>query len=377
MNPARCVVPFLAVLAVIAPAQSPAPAAGSSVQATPGTPSPHTAPQSDALPTDPAALLSLAAQQNGLHGAKLQPWHAHATFRATSPQGEVSQQGTVEEWWAGENLYKLILSSGNAQRIIYSTSHGRVAVKSDANLPVALGSVEALALWPIPDPTPEQLRHSHLEIVPAKTAEHAFTCVLQTFLSPDGRAMAIRNASGKLDTAITQYCFDQGSAILRTRTDRFGTWIFNSVERFQGQYVAREVDLSWAAGAKWNVTFDTLEVMPSLNSADVTPAADAVLVPYALTVPVSAGVMAGDRIAGDAPPYPEDAERNLIQGTVVLQALILKDGTVGDLSVISGPAPLQQPALNAVKTWCYAPYWFQGQPVDVRTQINVVFQLHR
>jgi len=50
---------------------------------------------------------------------------------------------------------------------------------------------------------------------------------------------------------------------------------------------------------------------------------------------------------------------------------------VKELHIVSGPGPLQQAALDAVSTWRYRPYLLNGQPVEVRTQINVIFTLAR
>ena len=90
---------------------------------------------------------------------------------------------------------------------------------------------------------------------------------------------------------------------------------------------------------------------------------------------VSAGVVAGNKIGGVNPTYPPIAKAAHIQGTVVLSALISKQGTIEDLRVVSGPAMLRNAALEAVRTWRYKPYILNGQPVQVETQINVVFSL--
>jgi protein TonB len=60
---------------------------------------------------------------------------------------------------------------------------------------------------------------------------------------------------------------------------------------------------------------------------------------------------------------------------VVLQATISKEGRVANLRVVSGPAMLQQAALDAVKDWRYKPYLLDDVPVEVETTINVVFTL--
>lgn len=90
---------------------------------------------------------------------------------------------------------------------------------------------------------------------------------------------------------------------------------------------------------------------------------------------ISAGVAAGQRTGGDMPHYPAIAKAAHIQGTVVLQATIAKEGTIENLRVISGPPMLQAAAMDAVRTWTYKPYLLNGDPVEVETQVNVVFSL--
>jgi periplasmic protein TonB len=92
-------------------------------------------------------------------------------------------------------------------------------------------------------------------------------------------------------------------------------------------------------------------------------------------VAVSSGVMAGNRIGGENPSYPAIAKAARIQGTVVLQATISKNGTIENLRVISGPPMLQSAAMQAVQGWRYKPYLLNGEPVEVETQVNVVFSL--
>ena len=75
------------------------------------------------------------------------------------------------------------------------------------------------------------------------------------------------------------------------------------------------------------------------------------------------------------PPYPPLARQARIQGMVVLQAVIGKDGTIQNLRVVSGHPMLAQAALEAVKQWRYKPYYLNGEPVDVDTTINVNFTL--
>jgi protein TonB len=75
------------------------------------------------------------------------------------------------------------------------------------------------------------------------------------------------------------------------------------------------------------------------------------------------------------PVYPPDAKKAKIQGTVVLQAVVGKDGDVKNLRVLSGPQELQQSALDAVRQWKYRPYLLNGDPVEVETTVNIVYSL--
>jgi TonB family protein len=76
-----------------------------------------------------------------------------------------------------------------------------------------------------------------------------------------------------------------------------------------------------------------------------------------------------------APVYPPEAKAAGVQGTVVLEATINKEGRVENLKVISGPEMLQKASLDAVKNWVYKPYLLNGSPVEVKTTINIIFTL--
>jgi periplasmic protein TonB len=103
-----------------------------------------------------------------------------------------------------------------------------------------------------------------------------------------------------------------------------------------------------------------------------------VAVPKAVTpqrVRVSQGVSQGLLIKKVQPPYPPLARQARIQGNVVLQAEISKEGTIQNLRLISGHPMLTQSAIEAVKQWRYRPYYLNGEPVEVETQITVIFSL--
>lgn len=92
-------------------------------------------------------------------------------------------------------------------------------------------------------------------------------------------------------------------------------------------------------------------------------------------VSVPAGVMSGNKIGGANPRYPTAAKKDKIQGTVVLDAVIGKDGSIHKLTVVSGPKELRKSASDAVRTWKYKPHLQNGHPVEVETKINVIYTL--
>jgi protein TonB len=90
---------------------------------------------------------------------------------------------------------------------------------------------------------------------------------------------------------------------------------------------------------------------------------------------VGGNVQQARLIARPTPAYPPLARQARIQGTVRLQAIIAKDGTVSQLEVLSGHPLLVQSALDAVRQWRYQPTLLNGEPVEVVTTIDVVFTL--
>jgi protein TonB len=92
-------------------------------------------------------------------------------------------------------------------------------------------------------------------------------------------------------------------------------------------------------------------------------------------VRVSQGVSQGLLIKKVQPAYPPLARQARIQGQVLLQAEISKDGAIQNLRLISGHPMLAPSAIEAVKQWRYKPYYLNGEPVEVETQITVIFSL--
>ncbi len=75
------------------------------------------------------------------------------------------------------------------------------------------------------------------------------------------------------------------------------------------------------------------------------------------------------------PNYPMLAKQMKVQGAVVLEALIGRDGNIQDLHVLSGPTILSTAAREAVKQWRFRPYLQSGEAVETEARITVNFTI--
>jgi TonB family protein len=132
-------------------------------------------------------------------------------------------------------------------------------------------------------------------------------------------------------------------------------------------------------------------VRPGNNSVkvDMQPQESASLQPAPILqedVPASITVDAAERdpIAGRStdlvshsvqPGYPMLARQMKVQGSVILQALIGRDGLIQDLKILNGPPILANAALEAVKQWHFRPHYEGKEPVETQAKITVNFTI--
>ena len=132
---------------------------------------------------------------------------------------------------------------------------------------------------------------------------------------------------------------------------------------------------------EWNISGSSKESVESavstlnaITAAAPKPAPETEA-PPPIDVPKSA-MSPQDMVIKKVPPvYPQGARHDHIEGTVVMSAVISKEGNVSDVEVLDGPLELAVSAVNAVRQWKYRPYLQGGQPVDIRTQVQVNYEL--
>lgn len=114
-------------------------------------------------------------------------------------------------------------------------------------------------------------------------------------------------------------------------------------------------------------------VLGSIASAGAITSMPKIATPQ--RVRVSSGVQSGLLVRKVQPSYPPLARQARIQGSVILQAQISKNGDIENLQLVSGHPMLAPAAIEAVKQWKYKPYLLNGEPVEVETTVQVNFSL--
>jgi protein TonB len=90
--------------------------------------------------------------------------------------------------------------------------------------------------------------------------------------------------------------------------------------------------------------------------------------------PVSVPELAERTLISDQPPMSYPASAKGQQGTVILQVLIGRDGTVQDAKFLQGSLAFARTAIDGVRQWKFKPYTMNGRPVSVQTTLTIKFK---
>ncbi len=93
------------------------------------------------------------------------------------------------------------------------------------------------------------------------------------------------------------------------------------------------------------------------------------------TLRISQGVSQGLIVKKVQPLFPPQARQLHLEGKVELQANISPSGSISSVKQLSGDPVLGRAAMDAVRQWKYKPYYLNGEPVEVETQVTVIFKL--
>ena len=119
-----------------------------------------------------------------------------------------------------------------------------------------------------------------------------------------------------------------------------------------------------------------LPIGSKIGIGDEPPSSTVAAPDAAGPLPIANGVKAPTVIRRVEPIYPMVALRARMNGSVVLQCIIDKSGRIRDVHVMSSTfAAFEQPAIDAVQQWLFAPGTLKGQPVDTIFELTVKFQV--
>jgi len=321
-----------------------------------------------ALPSDPKALMLLAAKTNGLTGEDVKPWHLKVSFTLFDDKGNIKDNGTFEEYRVSAHLYKIIFTSTAFSQTDYFTDNG--ILRSGAREP-APGSLS-------------QLRNEFINPLEQSAQSMKDPKYSKNHRKLDGLKLLCLDETGKWTVPPypayigPTYCFDEDKSalrfIMRGMEPNESHYIYNNIIRFQNRYLPGDIVASRRKKLFFKAHIDAIELLKTIDDSIFIPTADAK--PWPPLVTISAAEAQGLHLQQNEPVYPPIALAAHLGGLVVLRAVIGKDGRVLSVGVISGPAMLQQAAIDAVEQWVYKPYLLNNVPTEVNTTIKILFPLN-
>ena len=324
------------------------------------------------LPKEPAAIFAAAAPLYDYSSEGMKPFHLKASYQLYDEKGQPSAQGTYEYWWVSKGTYRSSWTRPGMEHTDWHVEDKHSVRESGERLEFFERKIQSDLLNPLPRPGDFDPAKVTFEKQEQSFGSAKLPCVMVgQKLKPVPSALQV-TPMGMFPT----FCFDPGSPTLRVYY-AYGavSVIYNRIARFQGRILPQEFAVLDRAKKMLTVKVESVTDVAA-NSPDLIPAEGAKERGQVKVVQLVQPIVNGFLIKRVQPVYPEEAKRNRISGKVVLRALIGTDGRIHDLSVIAGPAPsLIAAAMQAVLQWEYRPYLLNGDPVEVDTEINVVFNL--
>jgi len=329
--------------------------------------------QNPASIKDAKALLAVALPSYDFSSPSLKPWHMKASYQIFDQNGNPSERGTYEYWWVSPSVDRSSWTRGAVTQSEWHTANGkRFETSSGGTLHLFETRFPKELFAPLPVAGDDELKQNWLQRDNLAFGDIKLPCVKILTNRVELQSPSFPSLS-PLNNVVAMYCFDPKSPILLLKSLNDGV-----TERY-GSYVGvQDRDLPRTFEQSVNDRKILTATVVALGALDPT---DPALVPpsdaksdSALPAEVAAHVMNRQRVKEPNPQYPERAKQDRLSGTVMLEAVIGKDGKTHDVQVISTPSPiLTDPSLQAVNKWEYKPYLLNGEPVDVRTTIYVTF----
>ncbi|HEY0796049.1 MAG TPA: thioredoxin family protein [Acidisarcina sp.] len=344
-----------------ASAQTPGPAAG---QKTPPSQPSDAAAAGSGATVDPDAISAMAhsilesgLRVTGLTSSDGKPWHMKADYQLFN-EGKPPDTGTVEEWWAGPDNWRRTYVTKDTTWTEWS--QGR-AHQFQSSKGFYYEYLDLRVAWPLIMPMYQTRNFKPEYPMDFKQVSAGVTLNCVSVIKP------LRYADGlNPDFLFPKLCYDAGHR-LRFMGTSDTTVTFNKYQMFQDRAVAYKMEVIVLGEKRSSADITLLEPLGPDGEALLKPDEKAIPQPFAIQVwdpqPVPVYQVAA--------VYPMAALQNHQLGTVMVPALIDKDGRVK----VTGFPPnlLAQAAADAIKRWRYEPYKVDGETVEAATRISYTF----
>ena len=319
------------------------------------------------LADDKAALtarLKKAEVDTSLDDVSLRPWHLKLEIQFYDLKGKPTDKGTIEEWWGAPRLRVIQYALPEYTGKYVQNQNGEFWSKT----PGSPSNLTNMLLTQVVHPMPgdDRVDQATPDMRKESLGKVSLDCIMLTHL--------IKNEAFLPLGLYPTFCFDPDKDSLRASYSLGSIGIVrNSMGIFQGRSVATAVTIDQGPVPTVSAHIVELKSMPiDPNQFLETPDMKSTL----SMASIPGTVMAGKILKKAQPVYPPSARQKRIEGTVILHAVIGRDGRIQTLEIDSTPdADLGLSALAAVQQWTYSPYLINGQPTEVDTTITVHYAI--
>jgi TonB family protein len=320
------------------------------------------------MTTDPHEIFAAAASLYDFTSPELKPWHLKASYQFYDLKGNPTERGIWEYWWASPKVHRSSLMRGAMTTSEWRTRDGIThKLTSGENPRYFERSIASVVLSPLPMFPIMWKEENRPTLSEAAASDPRFSCFEIQY--PQTR-------NGKFESTFRggRYCFDKETTELREIDFDANVTKYDRIEKMQGRYLDRTADV-WVSGIRaFSISVDSVDQIDA-SDANLHPPSNAQVEDDQPPSFISS-VAPGKLVKKEAPKYPKLAKIARQEGTVILSAIIGKNGQIRDLEALSSPSNFfAEAATKAVSHWEYQPYQLNGKPVEVETTINVIFKL--
>jgi TonB family protein len=330
-----------------------------------GQPSSSTAPPLPVLPKEPGEIFAAAAPLYDFASPTLKPWHMKASYQLYNRYSKNPLMGTYDRWWASAENWRETWKRDGVEYSEWRVRGQRYRQTTGESIKHFESSLPNNLLLSIPSLNRTDGATANFAVKERNSNNEKIPCIQVSFqekITPTGRYL--------------QYCFSakHPTVIAFSLPDGEGV-IYRNLARTQGMILPRELTVYLGERKTITATVETVEGIAA-TAAELIPPAELLATKVPGSIGVSSAVILGQLIHRVRPEYPSIDKAERKSGIVVLAAVVGTDGYIHNLEVLDGPsATMEQSALRAVQQWEYKPYLLNGEPVEVDTTINVVFNL--